>query len=92
MPSPLQCPSISHLHDSPGSIFVLPKPNKQVEIQMDLDHCVLNAICRRPWKSLEIRCSRILIVVNIIREDDSINEVHLKRLRSVIPTCSRYTV
>ena len=32
---------------------------------------------------LKMRCSRTPIIVNIIGEDDSSNEIHLKRLRSV---------
>ena len=41
---------------------------------------------------LVIRCSRTPIIVNVTSEDDSSNEIHLKRLRSVIATCSRNTV
>ena len=41
---------------------------------------------------LEIRCSRTPIIVNIISQDDSSNEIHVKRLRFIIATCSRNTV
>lgn len=70
----------------------LPKPNKQTNTQKNLFYSMLNASAGGLGSLLEIRCSRAPIIVDIIGEDDSSNEIHLKRLQSVIAICSRNTV
>ena len=61
-------------------------------LKRNLFYSMLNASAGGLGSLLEIRCSRAPIIVDIIGEDDSSNEIHLKRLQSVIAICSRNTV